>query len=243
MVWRFASHGIGIQGNLKLHGLVKSFQESLFLRRNVQETLRRRPFLKDFVRHFRVRKHGSKVTFGFSLGLVGGLRVTPVAKCASEEKDPKNRLVGLVKESSDRGSQAVFQWRQFFSYLWPHIWYLLVAVACALVVAALNIQIPQMLGNIVNVVSRRISTEEQQENAMSFLEEIKAPAFKMIKLYVAQGLMTFGYIFSLSCVGKKKVSFFYQNLQIRFSQQRRTSGCGHETRPLFVHHSPRHCIL
>ena len=77
---------------------------------------------------------------------------------------------------------------------------------------------------------------------MSFLEEIKAPAFNMVKLYVAQGLMTFGYIFSLSCVGKKKVSF-HQNLQIRFSQQRRASGCGHETRPLFVHHSPRHCIL
>ncbi len=57
-----------------------------------------------------------------------------------------------------------------------------------------------MLGDIVNVVSNFTSNESNGHE--SFVDEIKSPALKITKLYLAQGLFTFGYIYSLSCLGK-----------------------------------------
>ena len=43
---------------------------------------------------------------------------------------------------------------------------------------------------------------ESSGGAIDFIGEVKEPAIRMIKLYLAQAVMTATYIYSLSCVGK-----------------------------------------
>lgn len=47
-----------------------------------------------------------------------------------------------------------FDWRRFWRYLKNHIWKLLGAIAAALAVAYLNINIPSLLGQLVNALSK-----------------------------------------------------------------------------------------
>ena len=65
------------------------------------------------------------------------------------------------------------------------------------------LQIPQLLGDIVNVVSRSGEASAGTEAVERFLAQIKEPVLQMVKLYVAQSAMTFAYIYSLSCVGER----------------------------------------
>ena len=58
-----------------------------------------------------------------------------------------------------------------------------------------------MLGNVVNVVSEH-GLKKTGGHATEFMKEIRDPAIRMVKLYLAQAALTFGYIYSLSCVGK-----------------------------------------
>ncbi|GLV43523.1 uncharacterized protein CBL_04065 [Carabus blaptoides fortunei] len=88
-----------------------------------------------------------------------------------------------------------FDWRKFWAYLWPHIWYFIAAIAGALVVALLNIQIPQVMGEVINVVAKF-------HESTKFLEEIKLPALRLSAMYVAQSLFTFCYIYLLSIIGE-----------------------------------------
>uniref|UniRef100_A0AAR2K887 Mitochondrial potassium channel ATP-binding subunit n=1 Tax=Pygocentrus nattereri TaxID=42514 RepID=A0AAR2K887_PYGNA len=64
--------------------------------------------------------------------------------------------------------------------------------------AALNIQIPLMLGELVNVVAQHL-----REHAGNYMRDIRAPAFKLLGLYCLQGLLTSGYIILLSRVGER----------------------------------------
>ena len=58
-----------------------------------------------------------------------------------------------------------------FGYLWTKlsndIHLLAIAVASALAVAALNIQIPQLLGQIVNIVARSLSSTAPNEQGVN----------------------------------------------------------------------------
>ena len=47
-----------------------------------------------------------------------------------------------------------------------------------------------------------ITGSERSREVVDFLSEIKEPAVRMVKLYLAQAVMTATYIYSLSCVGK-----------------------------------------
>lgn len=49
--------------------------------------------------------------------------------------------------------------------------------------ALLNIQIPLMLGDLVNVVARHM-----REHAGNYLRDMRGPAFKLLALYCAQVL-------------------------------------------------------
>lgn len=68
------------------------------------------------------------------------------------------------------------------------------------------LQIPQLLGDIVNVVARSGQATAGREAVERFLAQIKEPALLMVKMYVAQSAMTFAYIYSLSCVGERRRS-------------------------------------
>lgn len=52
---------------------------------------------------------------------------------------------------------------------------------CALAAALVNIKLPLMVGDVVNVVSKFA-----KDNTGNFLEEIKRPALKLIATYIAQ---------------------------------------------------------
>lgn len=52
-----------------------------------------------------------------------------------------------------------FDWRRFWFYLKVHIWKLLGAIAAALAVAYFNINIPSLLGQLVNALSKYSGTE------------------------------------------------------------------------------------
>jgi ATP-binding cassette, subfamily B (MDR/TAP), member 8 len=66
-----------------------------------------------------------------------------------------------------------------------------------LLVAVLNIQIPQDLGHLVNGVYKML-----QSNVKDYYESIYKPSLKLINLYLAQSLFTFSYIYLLGNMGE-----------------------------------------
>lgn len=61
-----------------------------------------------------------------------------------------------------------FDWRRLWRYLKGHIWKLLGAIAAALAVAYLNINIPTLLGQLVNALSKY--TGDAHGTAKDFLQ-------------------------------------------------------------------------
>ncbi|OCT57695.1 hypothetical protein XELAEV_18003153mg [Xenopus laevis] len=100
---------------------------------------------------------------------------------------------------SQRGRpEPEFNWAQFWKLLRPELISLFTAIILAFGAALLNIQIPLILGELVNVVSRYT-----REHAGNYLREVQGPALKLLCLYGAQGLLTCGYIVLLSRVGER----------------------------------------
>ena len=52
-----------------------------------------------------------------------------------------------------------------------------------------------------------LESENAQNVIVDFVMEVKDPAIRMAKLYIAQAVMTATYIYSLSCVGRFIRSF------------------------------------
>ncbi|XP_071104467.1 mitochondrial potassium channel ATP-binding subunit-like [Haliotis cracherodii] len=112
-----------------------------------------------------------------------------------KQQHHRTRLVGTNKDESV--PDPSFDHKGLWKLLLPEIWYLIAAVASALAVAVVNINIPLMLGDLVNVVSKFTT-----DTAASFFDDIKKPAMKLLGIYCLQGLLTFGYISLLSTVGE-----------------------------------------
>ncbi|XP_034090445.1 mitochondrial potassium channel ATP-binding subunit [Gymnodraco acuticeps] len=91
-----------------------------------------------------------------------------------------------------------FKWHIFWEFVKPQLFPLMGAVVLAFAAAILNIQIPLMLGNLVNVVARYL-----REQTGNYVQEMRGPALKLLGLYGIQGLLTSGYITLLSRVGER----------------------------------------
>ncbi|XP_078479896.1 mitochondrial potassium channel ATP-binding subunit [Lampetra planeri] len=98
------------------------------------------------------------------------------------------------------GKKAVpeFKWHILWEFVKPQLFALLSAVVLAFAAALLNIQIPLMLGDLVNVVARYL-----RHHTGNYVSEIRGPALKLLGLYGIQGLLTSGYIILLSRVGER----------------------------------------
>ncbi len=132
-----------------------------------------------------------------SLGLAG-FKLLPQAPHpdTTSQRKPKSRVDDFHnweqnQKKKKKEEEASFDWWRFLKLLYPHAWYLLAAVASAMIAAALNIQIPKMLGDIVNVLANYVRKDSNltQEcgagsGAPSFVDEIKAPALRLIKIYL-----------------------------------------------------------
>ncbi|CAM4723644.1 unnamed protein product [Leuciscus chuanchicus] len=91
-----------------------------------------------------------------------------------------------------------FSWAILWEFVRPQLLALIGAVILAFGAAALNIQIPLILGDLVNVVARHM-----REQTGHYVRDIQAPAMKLLGLYGLQGLLTSGYIILLSRVGER----------------------------------------
>ncbi|MBN3298930.1 ABCB8 protein, partial [Amia calva] len=128
-------------------------------------------------------------------GLVISARLyNSVAHCQTDLNNNKP----LQFQGRHHDTEPEFDWKVFWTFLRPQLLALLGAVVLAFCAAILNIQIPLMLGDLVNVVARYM-----RENAGNYLNEMRGPAIKLLGLYGLQGLLTFGYITLLSRVGER----------------------------------------
>ncbi|NXE97754.1 ABCB8 protein, partial [Menura novaehollandiae] len=91
-----------------------------------------------------------------------------------------------------------FDWALFWTFLRPQLLALSAAVVLALGAALLNVHIPVLLGQLVNVVARCA-----RGHVPTYLQEVRRPALRLLTVYCLQGLLTFGYIAVLARVGEQ----------------------------------------
>lgn len=131
------------------------------------------------------------------LGRVAVLSVSARLLCRSARCDAD---VNNNKQPHATANQtaADFNWYILWEFVKPQLLALVCAVALALGAAILNIHIPLMLGDLVNVVAQYL-----REHTGNYVQEIRGPALKLLTLYGVQGLLTTGYIILLSRVGER----------------------------------------
>ncbi|XP_006814132.1 mitochondrial potassium channel ATP-binding subunit-like [Saccoglossus kowalevskii] len=135
---------------------------------------------------------GLKLTFGLS-------SLGAVCICKQKTAQCKIRTTGrVIQKSNGVEKQPTFRWKDFWEYLSPEMLHLLAAILSAFAVAIVNIKMPLLIGDLVEVVSKFTS-----ENAGNYLQEMKKPALRLIALYGIQGILTFGYISLLSSIGER----------------------------------------
>ncbi|XP_053552466.1 mitochondrial potassium channel ATP-binding subunit [Bombina bombina] len=119
----------------------------------------------------------------FSKGRILALLVGPASACAG------GRVVLCQLEHSNHpmitAEKAIpepeFNWSEFWKLLRPQLLALMTAVILSFGAAVLNIQIPLILGELVNVVSRFT-----REHAGNYLREVQGPAMRLLCLYGVQ---------------------------------------------------------
>lgn len=91
--------------------------------------------------------------------------------------------------------------------------------------ALLNIEIPQIMGGVINVISKF----SENKDGAQFMNDMKTPALRLFAMYVAQSMCTFFYIYMLSNLGERiafqmKTELFASILRqdIGFFDQQRT---------------------
>lgn len=103
------------------------------------------------------------------------------------------------KGKEEEKKEPKFDFREFWKFLWPDLWLLLLASLSAFAVAMVNIELPLLLGNLVNAVSSLTGGDHSTD----FFEVLREPAMKLISIYGAQAVLTFAYISFLSCLGER----------------------------------------
>lgn len=137
----------------------------------------------------------------FSLYTCRGLLFTKV-KC--------DRLEGLaVSLPTVANRKGKFDWRMLWMYLKPHLTKFLGAICAALAVAYFNIQIPSLLGSLINTIA--LFTNSSRGTG-EFLSSIKEPLFRIFSIYVLQAGFTAAYISLLSQIGEQMACKIRQDL-------------------------------
>ena len=113
----------------------------------------------------------------------------------------KSSLHHTEKKARKEGEkkQPKFDFREFWKFLWPDLWLLLFASLSAFAVAMVNVELPLLLGNLVNAVSSLTGGAHSTD----FFQVLREPAMKLISIYGAQAVLTFCYISFLSCLGER----------------------------------------
>lgn len=94
-------------------------------------------------------------------------------------------------------------------YLKPHLTKFLGAIAAALAVAYFNIQIPNLLGTLINTLAQFTNSSR---GTGEFIASIKEPLFRIFSIYVLQAGFTAAYISLLSQIGEQMACKIRQDL-------------------------------
>uniref|UniRef100_A0A8C2P3G8 Mitochondrial potassium channel ATP-binding subunit n=1 Tax=Capra hircus TaxID=9925 RepID=A0A8C2P3G8_CAPHI len=117
-------------------------------------------------------------------------RLGLVALCEPEEAPPARSRPCVLEPR--------FNWTLFWQFLRPHLLVLGAAVVLALGAALVNVQIPLLLGQLVEIVAKYT-----RDHVGSFLKESRSLSTHLLLLYGLQGLLTFGYLVLLSRIGER----------------------------------------
>ncbi|ESO06704.1 hypothetical protein HELRODRAFT_94228 [Helobdella robusta] len=123
-----------------------------------------------------------------------------------DDVDENNNVVLKKKQEEE----LYFPWGHFLQLLKPHMFWLISAIVGAVAVAYLNIQIPLILGEVVNALV--LFANENSVNSRDFVETISQPAKKLILFYGMQGFLTSLYITFLFNLGENLASDLKQML-------------------------------
>ena len=85
----------------------------------------------------------------------------------------------------------------------------------AIVVAILNIQIPQDLGNMINSVYKMLKSDLAKYD----FSEMYKPTLNLIKLYLLQSTFTFSYIYLLGIMGENMAADLKTNMFSKIIKQ------------------------
>ncbi|GAB5568933.1 mitochondrial potassium channel ATP-binding subunit isoform X1 [Prionailurus iriomotensis] len=107
-------------------------------------------------------------------------------------------LLGPVLLSKPCVGDSRFNWKLFWQFLRPHLLVLAAAIVLALGAALVNVQIPLLLGQLVEIVAKYT-----RDHVGSFLTESRNLSTYLLILYGIQGLLTFGYLVLLSRIGER----------------------------------------
>ncbi|XP_059963993.1 mitochondrial potassium channel ATP-binding subunit [Mesoplodon densirostris] len=113
-----------------------------------------------------------------------------VALCEAEAAPPAHSGPSVVEPR--------FNWKLFWQFLRPHLLVLGAAIVLALGAALVNVQIPLLLGQLVEIVAKYT-----RDHVGSFLTESRNLSTHLLILYGLQGLLTFGYLVLLSRIGER----------------------------------------
>ncbi|XP_022255918.1 ATP-binding cassette sub-family B member 8, mitochondrial-like isoform X2 [Limulus polyphemus] len=150
--------------------------------------------------------------------------------CESLQKPKRRQGKQKYNEMFDqKESEPQFDWQMFFHFLKPEMWFIIVAVVSAFVVALLNTKIPSLLGDVINVVSRFTRNGGSLDDKTDFLQTVKGPAVHLVYLYLVQSIFTFVYISTLSCAGERLACRIRQELFASILRQDVTFFDAHRT--------------
>ncbi|XP_034279397.1 mitochondrial potassium channel ATP-binding subunit [Pantherophis guttatus] len=107
------------------------------------------------------------------------------------QEAPKVEMVCMPGEK-----EPDFNWAMFWKFLRPQLLAVTAAIVFAFGAAMLNIHIPLLLGQMVNVVAKHMRVGD-------YLRMVREPALRLLTIYGLQGVLTFGYILLLSWIGEK----------------------------------------
>ncbi|KAG5880049.1 hypothetical protein JTB14_018474 [Gonioctena quinquepunctata] len=217
-MWKFISHPFILQTRLLVSRTTftryQCVQSRSLLKNSLEKSCKGRG-------HNKTLTVSKITTIGVSLTTAVVIHLTTSQKhvlCATN----KTRMAGYEKNLD---TNLKFDWSRLWEYLKPNMIYFLAAVAGALAVAILNIQIPQIMGGVINVLAKFTESKDTE----SFMAEAKVPAIKLVVMYVAQSVCTFFYIYMLSNLGEKiafkmRTDLFSSIMQqdIAFFDQQRT---------------------
>ncbi|XP_076823258.1 mitochondrial potassium channel ATP-binding subunit-like [Clavelina lepadiformis] len=140
-----------------------------------------------------------------SLAAVNAALKSTDVKVMCEKLETNHHHHSKVEENAD------FPFYEFFwNYLVKEIVPLTLAVVAALVGAAMNMKIPEALGDLINSLNKL--THSEFRNGADYFQELKNPVWQLVSLYICQALTTFAYISLLSHAGENIACKLRQDL-------------------------------